>query len=231
MPAGEVRESPTVQGCQLCWDSAPRSVGVSSQTVQRGSLHNLTPTCFVVCECWLRLHQFVDLKKKNWRSTACLCTLSKGCSAESWAAVSSPRWVEGLAFCKDLSMKKRPALSPSAYYDEFLQGPQIFWVPDKIVFFEKVKVCWFSIKSFSNSDDFWYFAFMKFEGRPSWALSKVRSLKIILMIDHPFRGISVTDITMIKFLLFSWKMFHSVYNNCKNNNCKMLVRIAIYFRK
>ena len=92
--------------------------------------------------------------KKYWRSTACLCTLSKGCSAGSWAAVSSPRWVEGLAFCKDLSMKKRPALSPSAYYDEFLQGPQIFWVPDKIVFFEKVKVCWFSIKSFSNSDDF-----------------------------------------------------------------------------
>ena len=141
---------------------------------------------------------------------------------------------EGLAFYKDLSIKKRPALSPSAYYDEFLQGPQIFWVPDKIVFFEKVKVCWFSIKSFSNSDDFLYFAFMKFEGRPSWALSKVRSLKIILMIDHPFRGISVTDITMIKFLLFSWKMFHSVYNNCNNNNSKMrlmLVRIALSFRK
>ena len=92
--------------------------------------------------------------KINWRSTACLCTLSKGCSAESWVAVSSPRWAESLAFYKDLSIKERPALSPSAYYDEFLQGPQIFWVPDKIVFFEKVKVCWFSIKSFSNSDDF-----------------------------------------------------------------------------
>ena len=33
MPAGEVRESPAVQGCQLCGDSAPRSVGISSQTV------------------------------------------------------------------------------------------------------------------------------------------------------------------------------------------------------
>ena len=145
--------------------------------------------------------------------------------------MSSPRWAEGLAFYKDLSTKVRTALSPSAYYDEFLQGPQIFWVPDKIVFFEKVKVCWFSIKSFSNSDDFWYFAFMKFEGRPSWALSKVRSLKIILMIDHPIRGSSVMNITMIKFLSFSWKMFHSVYNNCNNNNCKMVVSIAINFRK
>ena len=54
------------------------------------------------------------------------------------------------------------------------------------------------------------------------------------MIDHPIRGSSVMDITMIKFLSFSWKMFHSVYNNCNNNNCKMrlmLVRIAISFRK
>ena len=64
------------------------------------------------------------------------------------------------------------------------------------------------------------------------------SKKNILMIDHPIRGSSVTDIAMIKFLSFScsfsWKMFHSVYNNCNNNNCKMrlmLVKIAIYFRK
>ena len=77
--------------------------------------------------------------KKYWRSTACLCTLSKGCSAGSWAAVSSPRWAEGLAFYKDLSIKVRTALSPSAFYDEFLQGPQIFWVPDKIVFLRKWK--------------------------------------------------------------------------------------------
>ena len=140
----------------------------------------------------------------------------------------------GACFLQRPLHKGETCLSPSAYYDEFLQGPQIFWVPDKIVFIERVKVCWFSIKSFSNSDDFLYFAFMKFEGRPSWALSKVRSLKIILMIDHPIRGSSVTDITMIKFLSFSWKMLHSVYNNCNNNNSKMrlmLVRIALSFRK
>ena len=53
--------------------------------------------------------------------------------------MSSPRWAEGLAFYKDLSIKVRTALSPSTSYDEFLQGPQISWVPDKMVFFEKVK--------------------------------------------------------------------------------------------
>ena len=50
--------------------------------------------------------------KINWRSTACLCTLSKGYSAESWAAVSGPRWAEGLASYKDLSIKVRPASLP-----------------------------------------------------------------------------------------------------------------------
>ena len=53
--------------------------------------------------------------------------------------MSGPRRVEGLALYKDLSINVRPAFSPSAYYDEFLQGPQISRVPDKMVFFEKVK--------------------------------------------------------------------------------------------
>ena len=53
--------------------------------------------------------------------------------------MSSPRWAEDLVFYDDLSTKVRPALSPYAYYDEFLQGPQIFWVPDKIVFLRKWK--------------------------------------------------------------------------------------------
>ena len=35
--------------------------------------------------------------------------------------------------------KGETCLFPSAYCDEFLQGPQISWVPDKMVFFEKVK--------------------------------------------------------------------------------------------
>ena len=78
---------------------------------------------------------------------------------------------------------------------------------------------------------------MKIDGQPNWA-SEIRSLKIMLMINHPIRGSSVMDIAMIEFISFScsflWKRFHSVYNNCNNNKCKMrimLVRIENYFRK
>ena len=134
--------------------------------------------------------------------------------------------------------KGETCLFPSAYCDEFLQGPQISWVPDKMVFFEKVKesvdlvLNLFATQMISNTLLSWKLREDLIEP------SEIRSLKIILMIDHPIRGSSVTDIAMIKFLSFScsfsWKMFHSVYNNCNNNNCKMrlmLVRIAIYFRK
>ena len=133
--------------------------------------------------------------------------------------------------------KGETCLSLSAYY-EFLQRPQISWVPDKMFFFEQVKksvdlvLNLFGTQMIPNTLLLWKLRKDLIEP------SEIRSLKIILMIDHPIRGSSVTDIAMIKFLSFScsfsWKMFHSVYNNCNNNNCKMrlmLVRIAISFKK
>ena len=50
--------------------------------------------------------------------------------------MSSPSGVEGLAFYKDFSIKVRPA-SPSVHCDEFLQGPQISQVPDRVLFLRK----------------------------------------------------------------------------------------------
>ena len=144
----------------------------------------------------------------------------------------------GSCFLQRPLHKGETCLSLSDYYGKFLQGPHISQVLDKMCFFEKVKefvdlvLNLFATQVISNTLLSWKLREDLIEP------SEIRSLKIILMIDHPIRGSSVTDIAMIKFLSFpcsfSWKMFHSVYNTHKNNNCKMrlmLVRIAIYFRK
>ena len=112
MAAGEVRESPLFRVSSSAetqlpgqWESAPRqSAGGGPSQLDPHMLGGMWMLAKVTA-----IRGFKRKKKKNWRSTACLCTLSKCCSAESWGAVSGPRWAEGLAFHKDLSIKVRPA--------------------------------------------------------------------------------------------------------------------------
>ena len=86
------------------WESAPRqSVGGGPSQLDPHVLGGMWMLAKVTSTSGFKR------KKKIWRSTGCLCTLSKGCSAESWGAVNGPRWAEGLAFYKDLSIKVRPA--------------------------------------------------------------------------------------------------------------------------
>ena len=147
MAAGEVRDSPLFRVSSSAetqlpgqWESAPRqSAGGGPSQLDPHMLGGMWMLAKITSTC--------GLKKKNWRSTACLCTLSKGCSAEGWAAVSSPRWAEGLGFYKDLSIKVRTTSLPLLTLMNFSRARQNG-------VFEKVKVCWFSIKSFSNSNDF-----------------------------------------------------------------------------
>ena len=60
--------------------------------------------------------------------------LCRELSISKWSQVG-----RGSCFLQRPFHKGETCLSPSAFYDEYLQGPQISWVPDKMMFFEKVK--------------------------------------------------------------------------------------------
>ena len=116
------------QGISRC-PGLPALLRLSSQVsglaVQRGSLHNWTPTCLAVCECLLRLHQYVDKKKKLKIHSLPVHPFQRLLCRELSSSERS-QVGGGTCFLQRSRHKGETCLSPSAYYDEFLQGPQIF---------------------------------------------------------------------------------------------------------
>ena len=140
--------------------------------------------------------------KRNQRSPACLCPFSRGCSAKGWEVVSSPSGVEGLAFYKDLSIKVRPASLPLLTVMTFSRVHRFLRCQMECCFWENNESIHLVLNLFATQ--------MISNTLLSWKLredliepSEIRSLKIMLRINHPIRGSSVMDIAMIEFISFS----------------------------
>lgn len=98
------RESPLSRAASSGRLRSQVGAGIGSQTVWWWGPFTVGPHMLGGMWMLTKVASVHGLKNPDNPQPAC-ASLSKGCSAESWAAMSSSRWVEGLALYKDLSIK------------------------------------------------------------------------------------------------------------------------------
>lgn len=144
------------------WNQLPDSLVVGPFTVGPHMLGGMWMLTKGYISAWI---------KKPWQSTACLCILSKGCSAGKLSGNERFRWVEGsCSLQRPLHKVKRPASLSLLTMMSFSRGHKSLGCQIKCFFWESEKSVDLVLNLFATQMIPNTLLFMKIEGRPNWAI-------------------------------------------------------------